>query len=81
MSHLFVLVGMTAHIIIRGRIKFATPPPVLCSVLLFHNNILNQKEERHKTFHYLFVPERSERNDENHEKDKIKQGLAILEVW
>lgn len=55
MSHLFVLVRMTAHINIRGRIKFATPP-VLCSVLLFHNNILNLKQEGRNTFHHLFVP-------------------------
>ena len=35
MSHSFVLVRMTAHLIIRGRIFFATYPPVLCSVLPF----------------------------------------------
>lgn len=72
MSHLFVLVRMTAHINIRGRIKFATPPSVLCSVLLFHNNILNQKQEGHNTFHYLFVPERSERNDKKYEMSLLQ---------
>ena len=35
MSHLFVLVRMTAHITIRGRNKFATSPSVLCSCLLY----------------------------------------------
>ena len=33
MSHLFVLVRMTAHIIMRGRNKFATPPPVLWAMI------------------------------------------------
>ncbi len=78
MSHLFVFVRMTAHINIRGRIKFATPPSVLCSVLLFHNNILNLKEEGHKSFHYLFVPERSERNDKKYEKLMLILILSML---
>ena len=45
MSHLFVLVRMTAHITIRGRNKFATSPSVLCSVLLFLERIINQRVE------------------------------------
>ena len=56
MSHLFVLVRMTAHITIRGRNKFATPPSVLCSVLLFLERIINQRGEGHNIFHNLFVP-------------------------
>jgi hypothetical protein len=44
---------MTAHIIIRGRNKFATPPSVLCSVLLFHIRIINQRVEGHNIFSEL----------------------------
>jgi len=50
---LFVLERMTAHIIIRGRNKFATPPSVLCSVLLFHIRIINQRVEGHNIFSEL----------------------------
>ena len=50
MSHLFVLVRMTAHITIRGRNKFATSPSVLCSVLLFLERIINQRVEGHNIF-------------------------------
>lgn len=49
-SHLFVLERMTAHIMIRGRNKFATPPSVLCSVLLFPTGIINQIVERYNIF-------------------------------
>ena len=54
-SHLFVLERMTAHIKIRGRNKFATPPLVLCSILLFHENIISQLEERCNNFFSLLV--------------------------
>ena len=37
----------------RGRKKIATPPPVLCSVLLFHIRIIIQKVEGHNIFHNL----------------------------
>ena len=50
---MFVLERMTAHIIIRGRNKFATPPSVLCSVLLFHIRIINQRVEGHNIFSEL----------------------------
>ena len=56
MSHLFVFERMTAHIIMRGRNKFATPPSVLCSILLFHIRIIKQRVEGHNIFHNLFVP-------------------------
>lgn len=88
MSHLLVLVRMTAHIIIRGRNKFATPPSVLCSILLFHKKILKQKEERRNNFFITCLClERSERNGENYEKfryyflynfyNKFNSGLCI----
>lgn len=53
MSHLFVLEKMKAHISMRGRNKFATPPSVLCCVLLFHKTILNQKAKGRSNFSCL----------------------------
>jgi len=53
MSHLFVLERMTAHIIMRGQIKFATRLPVLCSVLLFLIRIIKQRFEGHNSFSLL----------------------------
>ena len=44
---------MMAHIIMRGRNKFATPSSVLCSILLFHKKILNQKTARCNIFSSL----------------------------
>ena len=60
MSHLFVLVRMTAHITIRGRNKFATSPSVLCSVLLFPTGIINQIVERYNIFHASLIVRYSE---------------------
>jgi hypothetical protein len=75
MSHLFVLERMTAHIIMRGRNKFATPPTVLCSILLFHKKILKQKEEGHNNFFITCLClERSERNGLNYEKVTQRNG-------
>ena len=53
---LAAIARMTAHITIRGRNKFATPPSVLCNVLLFLERIINQRVEGHNIFHNLFVP-------------------------
>jgi len=53
MSHLFVLERMTAHIIMRGQIKFTTRLPVLCSVLLFLIRIIKQRFEGHNSFSLL----------------------------
>ena len=41
---------MTAHINMRGQNKFATPPSVLCSILLFLIRIINQRVGRHNFF-------------------------------
>ena len=46
MSQGFMFERMTAHIIMRGKNKFTTPPLALCSILLFHEKIISQKEER-----------------------------------
>ncbi len=67
MSHLFVLERMTAHIIMRGRNKFATSPLVLCSVLLFREKIISQAEERCNIFITCLYLERSERNGLNYD--------------
>ena len=67
MSHLFVLERMTAHLIMRGRNKFAAPPLVLCSILLFHKGIITQMEERCNIFITCLCLERSERNELNYE--------------
>ncbi len=53
MSHLFVLERITAHIYMRGQIKFATRLPVLCSVLLFLIRIIKQRFEGHNSFSLL----------------------------
>ena len=71
MSHLFVLERMTAHITMRGRNKFATPPLVLCSMLLFREKIISQTEERCNIFITCLCLERSERNGLNYEKENL----------
>ena len=81
MSHLFVLERMTAHINMRGRNKFATPPLVLCSILLFHIDIISQMEERCNIFITCLCLERSERNGLKYENiSEVKRVLKTHKI-